>query len=84
MDDRRSVFTASGEIQAQQVRAFLEAAGISSELRGESLRNTHGLTLDGLGMVEIVVTDADEDRARALLAAAEAGELRLDDDALEL
>jgi len=84
MDDRRSVFTASGEIQAQQVRAFLEAAGISSELRGESLRNTHGLTLDGLGMVEIVVTDADEDRARALLAAADAGELRLDDDALEL
>ena len=84
MDDRRSVFTASGEIQAQQVRAFLEAAGISSELRGESLRNTHGLTLDGLGMVEIVVMDADEDRARALLAAADAGELRLDDDALEL
>jgi hypothetical protein len=83
MDHRRSVFTASGEIQAQQIRAFLEAAGISSELRGESLRKTHGLTLDGLGMVEIVVTDADEDRARALLAAAEGGELRLDDDALE-
>ena len=80
MDRRRPVFTASGEIQAQQVRAFLEAAGISSELRGESLRKTHGLTLDGLGMVEIVVTDVDEDRARALLAAAEAGEFRLDDD----
>ena len=31
---------------------LLEAAGISSELRGESLRKTHGLTLDGLGMVE--------------------------------
>jgi hypothetical protein len=81
MDHKRSVFTANGEIQAQQVRAFLESAGISSELRGESLRNTHGLTLDGLGTVEILVTDADEDRARALLASAEGGQFRLDDDA---
>ena len=81
MDHGRSVFTVNGEIQAQQVRAFLEAAGIASELRGESLRNTHGLTLDGLGMVEIVVRDVDETRARALLASAEGGEFRLDDDA---
>jgi Putative prokaryotic signal transducing protein len=81
MDHERCVFTANGEIQAQQVRAFLESAGISSELRGESLRKTHGLTLDGLGMVGIVVSSIDADRARALLASAEAGELRLDDDA---
>jgi len=77
----RSIFIANGEIHAHQVRAFLEAAGISSELRGESLRKTHGLTLDGLGTVEIVVAEADEDRARALLASAEGGEFRLDDDA---
>jgi hypothetical protein len=81
MDHERCVFTANGEMQAQQVRAFLEAAGISSKLRGESLRNTHGLTLDGLGMVEILVSDLDEARARALLASAEDGEFRLDDDA---
>jgi len=78
--DQRSVFIASGEIHAQQVRAFLEAAGISSALQGESLRNTHGLTLDGLGMVRIVVAAADEERARALLASAEAGAFRLEDD----
>jgi hypothetical protein len=59
----------------------LEAAGISGELRGESLRKTHGLTLDGLGMVEVLVAEVDEDRARALLASAEGGEFRLDDDA---
>jgi hypothetical protein len=81
MDDRPCVFRASGELQAQQIRAFLEADGISSELRGESLRNTHGLTLDGLGMVEILVSGTDEDRARALLAAAEGGQFRLDDNA---
>jgi hypothetical protein len=81
MEHERCVFTASGELQAQQVRAFLEAAGISSELRGESLRNTHGLTINGLGRVEILVADVDDERARALLAAAEKGEFRLDDDA---
>jgi hypothetical protein len=81
MDHERRVFTASGELHAQQVRAFLEAAGIASELRGESLRNTHGLTLNELGMVEILVADADEDRARILLASVENGEFRLSDDA---
>lgn len=81
MDHAQCVFTANGEIQAQQVRAFLEAEGISSELRGESLRNTHGLTLDGLGVVEIVVSGIDADRARTLLASAEGGRFRLDDDA---
>ena len=81
MDSGRCVFIANGEIQAQQVRAFLEAAGIPSQSRGESLRKTHGLTLDGLGRVEVIVADLDEARARALLASAEAGDFRLDDDA---
>jgi len=81
MNHERRVFMANGEVHAQQVRAFLETAGISSELRGESLRKTHGLTVDGLGMVAIVVSDTDEERARALLASAEGGEFRLKDDA---
>ena len=74
------VFKASGEIEAQQIQGFLEAAGISSELKGESLRKTHGLTIDGLGMVEILVSSADEEQARTLLASAEHGAFRLDDD----
>ncbi len=78
---RRCVFRANGEIQAQQVRSFLEAAGITCEFRGEALRNTHGLTVDGLGMVAIYVPEADTDRARALLTSAEHGAFRLADDA---
>jgi hypothetical protein len=58
----------------------LEAEGVETILRGESLSKTHGLTLDGLGQVEILVDPADEERARALLASADIGELRLDDD----
>jgi len=81
MHDRdRHVFTANGDLQAQQVAAFLEAEGIASATRGEALRKTHGLTLDGLGTVEILVSEADEARARELLAEAEAGRFRLGDD----
>ncbi len=79
MQDEIRVFTAGGEIHAQQIQGFLAAAGISSELRGESLRKTHGLTIDGLGMVHVVVSTDDEEQARALLASAELGTFRLDD-----
>ncbi len=75
------VFLASGDVHAQQVRTFLEASGIRSTTRGESLRLTHGFTLDGLGAVEILVAEADVDLARELIASAEAGGLRLADSA---
>jgi hypothetical protein len=75
------VFIANGEAHAQQVRSFLESAGIRAIERGESLRHTHGLTLDGLGAVEIFVADADVGRARSLLRLAEAGDFRLSDEA---
>ena len=81
MEGHTVIVTADGEIQAQQIRAFLEAHGVACAFRGESLRLTHGFTVDGLGKVDIFVPDADVDRARALLATAEAGALRLSDDA---
>jgi len=77
MTSPHCVFVASGEMEAQQVHAFLEAQGIPSVLRGEALRNTHGLTIDGLGAVEIVVDAHDETRARKLLDEANAGKFRL-------
>ena len=73
----RSVFVANGELHAQQVRAFLEAAGIRTSERGEALRHTHGLTLNGLGTVEIMVDETDEARARMLLASADASDFRI-------
>ena len=76
----RCVFVANGEIHAQQVRTFLEAAGIPAAERGEALRHTHGLTIDGLGAVEIWVAEADVSRARSLLESAEAGAFRLPDE----
>jgi hypothetical protein len=75
----RCVFVANGNANAQQVRAFLEADGITTFERGESLRNTHGFTLDGLGRVEIYVAEQDAARAEELLRAADAGVLRVSD-----
>ena len=83
MDDSQlqRVFVASGEVEAQQIRAFLEAAGIATAERGEALRKTHGLTVDGLGAVDILVSEADAAQAREMLASAETGAFRLEDDA---
>lgn len=77
--DLRCVFVANGEVEAQQVAAFLRAHDIESTLLGESTRRTHGLTLDGLGAAEICVSSADEEAARNLLKSAEAGKFRIDD-----
>ena len=73
------VFTAQGEPEETQVRSFLAAHGIPTSTRGEALRKTHGLTLDGLGQVDVLVAREDADAARKLLADAERGDLALDD-----
>ena len=74
------VYTAQGELEENQVRTFLNAHGVSTSTRGEALRKTHGLTLDGLGQVEILVAPEQADEARALLEAAEQGKLALSED----
>lgn len=73
------IFSAQGEPEETQVRSFLAAHGIPTSTRGEALRKTHGLTLNGLGQVDILVAREDADAARELLADAERGELALDD-----
>ena len=81
-EDHVVVATVQGQFAEAQVRSFLEAQGISTAVRGEALRATHGLSIDGLGAVQILVARGQAEEARALLAAAEGGELRLADDAL--
>ncbi len=74
------VYVASGEFDAQQVKAFLEAHGIPCRFRGEALRVTHALTLDGLGEVLIHVRPEDVERARQLLSQVESGEMTLEEE----
>jgi hypothetical protein len=76
-DSETCVHEALGEAEAQQVKVFLEAHGIPCELRGETLRNTYGFTLNGLGMAHVHVAPEHAEQARELLAKAESGELAL-------
>ena len=79
-DELQTVFVANGEVHAQQICAFLESAGIRAIPQGESLRHTHGFTMDGLGAVGVLVDAEDAERARSLLRSAEAGRFwRIDD-----
>ena len=79
-EDHVVVATVQGQFAEAQVRSFLESQGIATAVRGETLRTTHGLSIDGLGAVQILVPREREEEARALLAAADSGALRLLDD----
>jgi hypothetical protein len=74
-----TVVTAQGQFEEGQICSFLEAAGIPTAVRGEALRHTHGLTIDGIGAAHIMVPEIHADQARELLARAERGDLRIDD-----
>lgn len=73
------VSTVQGQFAEQQVRAFLEAHGIETHVKGETLRTTHGIFIDGLGAVDILVPADAVDIARELLARADRGEFVVDD-----
>ena len=77
-----TVATVQGEVEEQQVRAFLEANGIPTVVRGEALRKTHAFVLDGLGAVEVMVAPEHAAAARDLLAKVDSGELELADEFL--
>jgi hypothetical protein len=77
------VHIAQGEFEEDQVRAFLEAHDIPTHVRGEALRKTHGLVLDGLGQVEVLVPADRADDARDLLERVHAGDLELSDSFVE-
>ena len=79
--DENCVYKTNGDIEAQQIKAFLAAHGVPCEFRGEALRMTHGFTLDGLGVVRICVPGPMVEKAKQLLARAESGEWSIPDQA---
>ncbi len=72
------VYVASGLYQAQIIRGKLETNNIPVLLKYESLGPVIGLTVDGLGQVEVWVPCALESQARSLLE--ESGSATLDED----
>jgi hypothetical protein len=69
-----TVYVASGQPEAQIVKGRLETEGIPAMLRYESAGLVYGLTIDGLGQVEIQVPSSLAQRAKEILMAGERGE----------
>ena len=62
------VWHTHGEMDAQLIRSLLDSHGVESMIKGESLRLTHGFTLDGLAETKILVREDDAERARDVIA----------------
>jgi hypothetical protein len=67
--DLVTVATTQGLLRANVIRGVLESAGVPVMLKYESIGPIVGLTVDGLGRVEIRVPLAWESEARDLLEA---------------
>ena len=78
--DYVGVATVNGPIEETQICSFLQGNGIPTRVRGEALRKTHGITVDGIGAAEIEVPAQFAQAARELIAMADRGELELADD----
>ena len=63
-----TVYIASGQIEAEIVKGRLESEGIPAMLRYEALGLVYGLTIDGLGQVEIQVPSSLAQHAREILS----------------
>lgn len=65
--DLTTIYTATGLIRAQVIKAKLEGAGIPVLLDYESVGPVIGITVDGLGEVRVLVSKKDVEEARALI-----------------
>ena len=73
MDEKEklvTVYKACGQPEAEIVRGRLEIEGILALLKYESIGSVYGLTVDGLGQVEVQVAAMFADRAREIIGSA--------------
>ncbi|MBM3153863.1 MAG: DUF2007 domain-containing protein [Chloroflexi bacterium] len=62
-----TVYTASGQPEAEIIKGRLESNGIQAVLKYESAGIVFGLIIDGLGQVEVQVPADMAQKAKALL-----------------
>ena len=67
MDEPVVVFSSHGPLEAEVVKSKLSSEGILSMLRYQAVGRVLGITINGLGLVEVLVAPDDEERARAIL-----------------
>lgn len=62
-----TIYKAMGQLEAEVIKGRLKVEGILAILKYESLGPVYGLTVDGLGQVEVQVSAADAEKARKLI-----------------
>ncbi|MCD6519897.1 MAG: DUF2007 domain-containing protein [Anaerolineae bacterium] len=65
------VYISQGPLGAEVIKSKLESCGIPAVLRYEAIGRVLGLTVDGLGQVEVLVPAAYAEEAQALIQEAE-------------
>jgi len=63
-----TVYVASGQLEAEIVKGRLEGEGVPAMLRYEAAGLIYGLTIDGLGQVEVQVPSSLAQHAKEILA----------------
>ena len=66
-DDLVAVYGSQGPLAAEVAKSKLESEGITAMLRYEAVGRALGLTVDGVGWVEVLVRPEDAVLARELL-----------------
>ncbi len=75
-----TVYYSQGMLPAEVIRGKLESAGVPVYLKYESVGQVFGLTVDGLGLVQVQVPAEWQETAQALLNDDEASDLPEDSD----
>ncbi|MGA2158068.1 MAG: DUF2007 domain-containing protein [Dehalococcoidia bacterium] len=68
-----TIYKACGQPEAEIIKGRLTVEGIPAALKYESVGSVYGLTMDGLGQVDVQVPAKYESRAREVIA--DCGEL---------
>jgi hypothetical protein len=66
-----TVYKAMSQPEAEIIRGKLETEGIPAILKYESLGSVYGLTVDGLGQVNVQVPVKNAEEARQVLSSGE-------------
>jgi hypothetical protein len=74
MNNYVTVYIANGQLDAEMVQRFLEAAGIPAMISQESIGRVFGMTSGPLGEVNVLVPEEKTDEALELLASMERGD----------
>ena len=62
------VYQASGELEALTIKSMLESFGVPSLLRSNAAGSVHPFSVEGMGMVEVMVNEQDAEYAHQLIS----------------